>query len=97
MIMMMGLIITMRTSDNGTLNCICHHMTQTITCFCTLQDVCALRGADLLTKQRASWQGEVEKGQELTRQEGRPFTGLSPGCLKGAPGKSVKLVLGIHV
>lgn len=45
MIMMMGLIITMRTSDNGTLNCICHHMTQAVTCFSILQDVCALRGA----------------------------------------------------
>ena len=61
MIMMMGLIITMRTSDNGALNCICHHTTQTIACFYILQDMCALRGAAFLTEQRASWRGDVKE------------------------------------
>lgn len=32
-VMMMGLIITTRTSDNGTLNRVCHHRTRAIACF----------------------------------------------------------------
>lgn len=79
MIMMMGLIITMRTSDNGTLNCICHHMTQAVTCFSILQDVCALRGADFLTERWARWQGDVKEGQIGSGQDGHPFTKVLPG------------------
>lgn len=63
---MMRLISTMRTSDNGTLDCICHHMTLTITCFYILQDVCELRDADFLTEQWASWGGDVKGRRTLT-------------------------------
>lgn len=76
MIMMMRLIITTRTSDNGTLNCICHHMTQTITCFYTLWDVCALRGADFLTERQGCWRGDTEKGWALTGQDGCTLNSL---------------------
>lgn len=87
MIMMMGLIITMRTSDNGTLNCICHHITQTITCFYIFQDVCALRGADFLTEHWASWRGDVEGQLTPTGQDGCPFTESLTGCIRVSLGK----------
>lgn len=95
MVMMMRLIITMRTSDNSTLNCICHRMTQTITCFYILQDVCALRGADFLPHRWAGWRRDVGRGLTLTGQDGCPFTESVPGCTRVSPGKSLKLALGI--
>lgn len=97
MIMMMGLIITMRTSDNGTLNCICRHTTQTIACFYVLQDVRALGGADCLTEWWASRWGDVERGLTLTGQDGCPFAESLAGCTRVSPGKSLKLVLGINI
>lgn len=65
MIMMMGLIITMRTSDNGTLNWVCHHTTQAVACYYTPR---TWRGAGFGPGKGPSWAGGVRGGQTPTWQ-----------------------------
>lgn len=72
MIMVMGLIITMRTRGNGTLNCVCHPMTRAVACFYIAR---AWRGAGFGT-------GKGPAGQELSQEDKH-----QPGCIGISPGK----------